>query len=420
MLFHHHRHLRFCTFLAGASLLMSLSCYARDELPSKAEVLSLVKDANEVLADTDTIGAAKDAGKVFKAARILHQIGDHQSAEQFFVRGLQLSPWSLDEQIAYARLLIDLKRNKEATSIATMVEERAESDELNADARKLQGKTSQPEPPYAAAQSIEGPWVCLVRLGDVNMVAIQATMEKLRATLGIPVFLHEEQVQLGKAHRSAFSRWVRNDLTNKLNWRAPILRDYLNTHNASSPDEMPPSLVLEAILDALRYEGQTNDVRQLEEAAAFYRRHDQQWSASAITDYGHRSAQGVPGIRQAIVIGVTEADLYDGDNNYLFGSARTGGKMGVVSYARYRADFYGEPPDLARLTQRMHKQLLSTIGFALGVPRPTDPTSARSYPASLPEHDAKSEYMSEACIAGFERALGVTLPTQAHKPTTPR
>jgi hypothetical protein len=64
----------------------------------------------------------------------------------------------------------------------------------------------------------------------------------------------------------------------------------------------------------------------------------------------------------------------------------------------------------------MHKQLLSSIGFALGVPRPQDSSSARAFPTSVQDQDAKSEYMSPACVAGFERALGRPLPVEALPP----
>ena len=71
-----------------------------------------------------------------------------------------------------------------------------------------------------------------------------------------------------------------------------------------------------------------------------------------------------------VYIGITEADIYGNNNNYLFGVARTG-DSGLISYARYRAWFHrGE--NQSRLLDRIHKQLLSSVGFALGVPRPTD------------------------------------------------
>jgi len=68
-----------------------------------------------------------------------------------------------------------------------------------------------------------------------------------------------------------------------------------------------------------------------------------------------------------------------------------------------------------RLLERIHKQLLSSVGLALGVQRPTDPRSARSYPNSLDDHDSKGTWLSPECIKGFEKALGRPLPERTKK-----
>ena len=403
--------------LMVAQLCWSPALRAQDPAPSAEDLRETVAEANVVAGDADTVRAGKNAGKVFEAAHALLKSGDRKQASKYFERGLQLSPWRLEEQLAYADVLMALDRKKEAMAIATMVDERSESDKLCNEARKLAGTEPVPTPPGPDEKLTRGPWICLVPLGHINHVVLADTMHKLHETLGIPVFLYGETVELGKPQRSAFGRWVKTKVMTRMKWDTQAGRQFLAAMGAASPDDIKPSKFVEALVAGLRSGGRGDEAKVLEDNATFYRKHDQQWDAVLLADYGFQATAGMPHRDQAVVFGITEADLYGDNTNYLFGLALTGARKGVVSYARYRADFEGEPPDRARLVTRMHKGLLSSVGFALNVPRPTDPTSARAYPASLAEHDAKSEYMSEACVDGFERALGVKLPEAAHKPT---
>ena len=407
-----------CLSLLTGGIYWSPRLQAKEAEPTASK--EILDAANEVLRDPDGVNAGKNAGRVFEAAHAVLESGQRDLALHYFERGLQLSPWRLEEQLAYAELLIKAERQKEALSIAAMVDERAELDELCNHARRLLGKKPVPAPPAIDPKATSKPWVCLVRIGHVNQIVLSDTMQKLQEVLGIPVFLHSDTAELGKPHRSAFGRWMKQEIMSKIAWESPQAQNFLNSIGATSKNDVNPSKLLDALTSDLRRAGRVDQANGLEENAAFYRKHDQQWDASVFGNYGYRAAEGTPHLDQAIVFGITEADLYMENNNYMFGSGLIGVRKGIASYARYRAEFFSEPPDRARLVSRMHKLLLSTIGSSLNVPRPTDPTSARAYPSSLAEHDAKSEYMSEACISGFEKALGVTLPEAAHKPAGKR
>ncbi len=387
--------------------------------PTQAEITSAKEAADYVIADRDGVRASKRSGKVFNAARLLEKNGDLDQAAGYYLKGLQISPWKLEEQLAYAELLAGQGQVNSPGEIARMVETRTESDNLCNRARKILGMERIAPPPVLVEGEIDrSPWICLVRIGTVNNVALSATMKKLQDTLGIPVRLMETQIETGKHHRSAFDRWVRNQIRPNMRWETPLLQAFMKSRNYANPEDIPAAEVVDLLKGALKLERRQEELERLEEEAAFFGAHDQQWDAERMIDPAEDAATGIRNMDKAVIIGITEADLYLNTANYVFGSAFTGYRCGVVSYARFRADLFGEPPDIQRLTTRMHKQLLSTIGYALGVPRPTDPTSARAFPASLAEHDAKSEYMSEACIEGFERALGLKLPAKAHAPQT--
>ncbi len=295
-----------------------------------------------------------------------------------------------------------------------MVVIRSESDDLTHKAMTLLGNKVAPIHP--AIPPSEGPWICLVRVGEVNEVALQASLTKLTEVLGIPVVIFERSVPLGEPNRSALDRWTTEILIKQLNWLAPELKVALQSKGVNTPAKLASIDVIKIAREAISKSESVEQLKQFEEAVAFLQGHNKQWDAEKLMEQSLIVTEDFKNIEEAIILGITEADIYSQESNFVFGLALNGGRKGLVSYSRYRADFTEEPPHLSRLTQRMHKQMLSTVGNALGVARPTDPTSARAYPKDLAEHDAKSEFMSELCITGFENALRRKLPQIAHKP----
>lgn len=368
-----------------------------------------------VLAKRDAIAAAKQSGIVFEAAHVLEHHRRTYEALDYFQEGLKLSPWNLTEQLAYARLLLSVNEKEQAEDIARMVSRRAENDAL-ANAALALLKESPVAPPPQWDGSASSPWLCFVKIGPVNDVMLRESMAKISRTLGIPAWLLDEKIGMPKADRSSFERWVTKQIIPSIKWFTPPAVALLRSLDATAPEDVPPKKLVRALIQSLEDDGLDREAANLAEAAAIYQRTDKQWNAAQLADLMTGALKGRTGLGQAIIVGITAADLYEGDSNFLFGIAATGQHACLVSSARFQADFMGEPPDRSRLVVRLHKQLLSSIGFALNVPRPTDPTSARAYPASMAEHDAKSEYMSAACIAGFERALGHKLPPEARPP----
>ncbi len=382
-----------------------------DDLKEKLRAASAVITQ----ARTDAISAAKHADIVFAAARALHAEGLNEEANDYFEHGLRLSPWSLDEQLAHAALLREMSQVEEAGAKARMVCQRAESDALHARALATLGEPA-PPPPAGWDGDARRPWICFIKIGDFEDTILRDVMEKIQATLGITPALLDDKLALPRPHRSSFDRWMSRQLLPSIDWFSPPAVALLERLGRSVPEEADPGILLAALAAELRREGAHEKANDLENTAAHLRKNDAQWNAPALIQQLQTLAQNRGTFGPGIVVGLTRADLYEGDSNYVFGMALTGKRICVVSSARFRAEFNDEPPDRARLVARLHKQLLSSIGFALGVPRPTDPTSARSYPASLQEHDAKSGFMSPACITGFERALGEKLPLEAWPP----
>jgi len=62
------------------------------------------------------------------------------------------------------------------------------------------------------------------------------------------------------------------------------------------------------------------------------------------------------------LLGVTESDLYIPILTFVFGEAQLGGDVALVSYHRLRQEFYGLPPDLDLLANRLLVEAVHELG----------------------------------------------------------
>jgi hypothetical protein len=88
-----------------------------------------------------------------------------------------------------------------------------------------------------------------------------------------------------------------------------------------------------------------------------------------------------PDIR-TMYVGVTEANIYGGDANFVFSSytARRGLGGSILSYSVMLAKTLAEPfESRARLTERLAKEMVPASLKSLNMPRATDPTDPYSY-----------------------------------------
>ncbi|MDR2479523.1 MAG: hypothetical protein LBD48_09460, partial [Treponema sp.] len=99
------------------------------------------------------------------------------------------------------------------------------------------------------------------------------------------------------------------------------------------------------------------------------------------------------------ILGITKQDIYENDYHFLFGWAQK--KWGVISYARF---LLGDPvPTDEQFEKRTIIQSLSSVGFVLGIPRPTNPNCARAYPNSLAEMDRKTMELCDECKMNLQK-----------------
>ncbi len=107
---------------------------------------------------------------------------------------------------------------------------------------------------------------------------------------------------------------------------------------------------------------------------------------------------------RTMYVGVTEVNIYSGDNNYVFSFGRTGGssRASVLSYhmmlAKTLSEEYQSRP---RLKERIAKELVPASLKQLGIPRSTDPTCPYSYSSGVSRLDQKTLILSD----GVKEAL---------------
>jgi predicted Zn-dependent protease len=376
--------------------------------PEKRPVTEVISKADAVLKKSvvDNVAAATEVDIVFGAANRLLEEKDLDKSEYYFVEGLKLSPWDMEQQLAFAKLLEMKGENEKAVRAAQIVFQTSERQNLLEESGKI-AKLALPngiKPLPAEAQ--DDKVFCFVRFGPVDDWIIQCSGELLSETLGASVYLYQEAIPLSAPHRSYYDRWAQRLKTNVV-WEHPFIQKQMRDIGIKNKESATVDQTLELLARAAVAQGDKDPRGNFAKLKQDAKDRDQQWDANRLLE---QLALRLQRRKNVVFIGITGADIYGGDSNYLFGLAPIGSGNCLFSYRRYTAAFNQERENQRRFLGRIHKQMLSSVGFALGIPRPTDPRSARSYPNSLQDHDLKGTWLSPECIKGFENALQHPLP----------
>lgn len=106
----------------------------------------------------------------------------------------------------------------------------------------------------------------------------------------------------------------------------------------------------------------------------------------------------------AILLAVTDFDLYKTSHRFIFGDADETQNIAVVSIHRLRSEFYGEPCDLNGLFQRTLKESIHELGHAFGLKHCYNARCAMYYSNSIFETDNKMPHFCEICDRRLGRA----------------
>lgn len=360
----------------------------------------------------DTAACARQSASLVRTAVAFRSNGRNEEAKTYFRRAALVRPWDFELKMTLAEVLRDLHETDAARVAAEEVLALAETDQLLSRARTLlSAPATPPLPSIASIVPAEGERVIVLALApDTEPWLASEIARRLTALLGVRVGLAPAPFNCGKPERSGRAE-LANDLRRSLPWSSERIELYLPSSRRVPPQYLSDDQVIEIGEKMLR-----GDAAGPAEQEKFRHRVEEadkrlQWNVSvllrALQQQYPRSATG-----GEIRLGLVPVDVGGGTANFLYGSASAEGICAVVSYYRFAAANTEEPPRSARLVDRTLKQVLSSLGFALGVPRCPDARCARSFPAGLPEHDAKGSDLCAECRARFAQALGHELPTR--------
>jgi len=106
----------------------------------------------------------------------------------------------------------------------------------------------------------------------------------------------------------------------------------------------------------------------------------------------------------AVLLAITDFDLYKTSHRFVFGDADETQGIAVVSIHRLRSDFYGEPADANVLFQRTLKESIHELGHAFGLKHCYNARCAMYYSNSIFETDNKMSHFCENCDKRIARA----------------
>lgn len=359
----------------------------------------LQREADSILSQPN-VTARRDINIVFELVDKLIEKNKRENAEQYLIKGLEINPWNLKYQILHAKILADKGYRDRAKEKAELVLEHSEKEELIQDALFLVGKP--PLPNFEKIHYLAGTdyRVVLVPMQECEKWLILQLKDKISASLGIPVQIQTIKVvypPYRRDQRGATLNVIRRNIKKEISNQdiAKALKR-LNLSEQDLADEKKLLTFLRYIMPVTQW---IDFEKKLEESKDKY----PQWDASELQTV---LFQAVKHYRRNNIayLGVTSADIYAMDYNFLFGWAYDEG--GVISYHRFSADFNHEVPNQARLIKRTYMQALSSIGFVYGIKRCTNPMCARAYPHSLAEHDAKLGTLCPECKKGFKKLFG--------------
>jgi archaemetzincin len=105
------------------------------------------------------------------------------------------------------------------------------------------------------------------------------------------------------------------------------------------------------------------------------------------------------------LLGVTERDLYIPILTFVFGEAQMGGFSAVVSYHRLRQEFYGLPPNLDLLANRLLIESVHELGHTLNLTHCDDFQCAMAPSHAVEYIDIKDSGFCEDCLARAMQAV---------------
>lgn len=103
-------------------------------------------------------------------------------------------------------------------------------------------------------------------------------------------------------------------------------------------------------------------------------------------------------VSEDIVLGITGADIYAGDLNFVFGQAELNGNYALVSTARLRNTFYGAPEEDEKLfNKRISTEVVHELGHIFGLNHCLSTRCVMFFSNSILDTDRKGDEFCNLC-----------------------
>ena len=97
------------------------------------------------------------------------------------------------------------------------------------------------------------------------------------------------------------------------------------------------------------------------------------------------------------ILGITDADLFVPQLNFVFGEAESPGKTAIVSLYRLRPEYYGERVNEALFLERAAKEATHETVHTFGLPHCPDSSCVMSFSNTIHAVDAKKREFCSKC-----------------------
>jgi predicted Zn-dependent protease len=342
------------------------------------------------------VSARSIINQYWQLADIYMKNKDHTRAYEIVIKGLQLDPWNYK----YQKTAVDIeimnndyqKANSRLNFIINNLNELAT---IYTDSVEVQ-RTIDVEDTNSEIINIPGYYVYIATFPGLNQDVVNLVAANISNTYGIEVKI----INVGSDEYQDNIRDKQQDIYNSIiddvrsKYSNDSIANFLNEIGLTQNDLQTRegkrifSYHLLSTTDVGRQQWQLIEMTQ------------NQYSGNALLDQLKRTFANFNNDPHCLgILGITKQDIYENDYNFLFGWAQE--KWGVISYARF---LLGDPtPTDEQFEKRTIIQSLSSIGFVLGIPRPTNPNCARAYPNSLAEMDRKTMELCDECKMNLQK-----------------
>lgn len=122
-----------------------------------------------------------------------------------------------------------------------------------------------------------------------------------------------------------------------------------------------------------------------------------QYNAEIVMNYLSNSSEVKFIDRSIPTLLITEADLYYGGLNFVFGLEDPAKSCAIVSLNRLKPEFYDEKPNRTLLEERIIKEVIHEIGHYLGLEHCMSISCVMNFSPSVYDVDKKQKNFCERC-----------------------